>query len=375
MRLGILGGGQLAQMLTQAAISLGLETAIYDTVPDSPASRLTHTRAIGAWDDLAALRAFAAGCDVVTLENEFVFAHPLSELAATGLHIYPRPTTLATIQDKLLQKQAVQMIGIPVPKFAAVESPDEVRAFAKSVGYPLMLKIRYGGYDGYGNATVKTDLDLDAAWAKLAKPGRKLMVEQWIPFERELAVMVVRGRDGEIATYPVVETVQHNHICHIVRAPAAISATQAARATEIARRAVDAMDGIGVFGVEIFALSDGTVVYNETAPRPHNSGHYTIEACVTSQFENHIRAVMGWPLGDTSLRAPAAVMVNVLGKRNAYTESQPARPALGIAGAHLHVYGKKEVRVGRKMGHVTALGATLEEAEAIAQSAADKVTF
>lgn len=375
MRLGILGGGQLAQMLTQAAISLGLETAIYDTVPDSPASRLTHTRAIGAWDDLATLRAFAAGCDVLTLENEFVFAAPLAELAASGVQVYPRPATLATIQDKLLQKQAIQKAGLSVPQFAAVDSPDEVREFAKTVGYPLVLKVRYGGYDGYGNATVKTELDLDAAWAKLAKPGRKLMAEQWVNFERELAVMVVRGRDGQIATYPVVETVQHNHICHIVRAPAPISTEQTARATDLARRAVDAVEGVGVFGVEIFALPDGTVMYNETAPRPHNSGHYTIEGCVTSQFENHIRAVMGWPLGDTSLRAPAVVMVNMLGKRNGYSESQPARAALSIAGAHLHIYGKKEVRVGRKMGHVTALAQTIEDAERIAQAAADKALF
>jgi 5-(carboxyamino)imidazole ribonucleotide synthase len=362
-------------MLTQAAISLGLETAIYDTAPDSPASRLTHTRAIGAWDDLAALRAFSAGCDVVTLENEFVFASPLSELVANGTEVYPRPATLATIQDKFLQKQTIQGAGLPVPNFAPVETPDDVRRFAQTVGYPLVLKIRYGGYDGYGNATVKTELDLDAAWAKLAKPGRKLMAEQWIPFERELAVMVVRGRDGQTATYPVVETVQHNHICHIVRAPAAIPAEQAARAADLARRAVEAVDGVGVFGVEIFALPDGTVVYNEIAPRPHNSGHYTIEGCVTSQFENHIRAVMGWPLGDTSLRAPAAVMVNMLGKRNGYSDSQAARPALIMTGAHVHIYGKKEVRIGRKMGHVTVLGTNLAEAEQIAQAAAEKVLF
>lgn len=375
MRLGILGGGQLAQMLTQAAISLGLETAIYDTAPDSPASRLTHTRAIGAWDDLPALRAFSAGCDVLTLENEFVFAQPLAELAASGVHVYPRPATLATIQDKFLQKQAMQQAGLPVPEFTSVETMDDVRRFGEKVGYPLVLKVRYGGYDGYGNATVKTELDLEPSWTKLAKPGRKLMVEQWIGFERELAVMVVRGRDGQLATYPVVETVQHNHICHIVRAPAPISDEQTARAIDLARRAVETVDGVGIFGVEIFALADGTVVYNEIAPRPHNSGHYTIEGCVTSQFENHIRAVMGWPLGDTRLRAPAAVMVNILGKRNSYSDSQPARSALGISGAHLHLYGKKEVRLGRKMGHVTALGATLEEAEKIAQSAADKVTF
>jgi len=375
VRLGILGGGQLAQMLTQAAVSLGLDTAIYDTAPDSPASRLTHTRALGAWDDIAALRSFAAGCDVLTLENEFVFAQPLSELAATGIQIYPPPAALATIQDKFRQKQAIQSAGLPVPQFAAVESADEVRNVAETLGYPLVLKIRYGGYDGYGNATVKTADDLDAAWAKLAKPGRRLMVEQWVDFERELAVMVVRGRDGQAAVYPVVETVQQNHICHIVRAPADISAQQADLACDLARRAVESVGGVGVFGVEVFAMSDGTVIYNEIAPRPHNSGHYTIEACVTSQFENHIRAVMGWPLGDTKLHAPAAVMVNIFGKRNGYSEPQPARAALSVPGAHVHLYGKREVRIGRKMGHVTVLAATLLEAEVLALAAAAQTTF
>lgn len=375
MRLGILGGGQLAQMLTQAAVSLGLDTAIYDTAPDSPASRLTQTHTIGAWDDLDALRAFAAGCDVLTLENEFVFAQPLSDLAATGVQIYPPPATLATIQDKFRQKQAIQSAGLPVPQFAAVESPDEVRQFALTQGYPLVLKIRYGGYDGYGNATVRTPDDLDATWAKLAKPGRRLMVEQWVGFERELAVMVVRGRDGQTAVYPVVETVQQHHICHVVRAPADISAQQADLASDLARSAVETVGGVGVFGVEVFAMPDGTVIYNEIAPRPHNSGHYTIEACATSQFENHIRAVMGWPLGDIKLRAPAAVMVNIFGKRNGYTDPHAIRPALSVPGATLHIYGKREVRIGRKMGHVTVLASTLAEAESVARAAADPVTF
>lgn len=375
MKLGILGGGQLAQMLTQAAVGLGLETAIYETAPDSPASRLTQDHAVGGWGDLEALRAFAGRCEVVTLENEFVFAQPLAQLAAEGVAIYPRPATLATIQDKLLQKQAMAAAGLPVPPFMPVESPDEVVAAAETLGYPLILKARYGGYDGYGNATVRTPDDIGAAWEKLTKPGRKIMAEGWVHFERELAVMVVRGRGGETALYPVVETVQRDHICHIVRAPADIPPEQAQQAAEVARRAVEAVDGVGVFGVELFALPDGRVVYNETAPRPHNSGHYTIEGCITSQFENHLRAVMGWPLGDTGMVAPAAVMVNVLGVRSGLTDPAALREALGVAGAHVHHYGKREVRPGRKMGHVTALGATVAEAESVARTAADRVRF
>jgi 5-(carboxyamino)imidazole ribonucleotide synthase len=176
-------------------------------------------------------------------------------------------------------------------------------------------------------------------------------------------------------TYPVVETVQHNHICHVVRAPAAIDATQAALAAQVARHAVEAVDGVGVFGVELFALADGSVVYNEIAPRPHNSGHYTIEGCVTSQFENHLRAVLGWPLGSAQRVAPAAVMVNLLGERNGTTDPDALREALAVSGAHLHHYGKREVRLGRKMGHVTALGDTLEQAERTARLAAERVRF
>lgn len=374
MKIGILGGGQLAQMLTQAAVSLGLDTAIYDTAPDTPASRLTHHNGVGAWGDLDALRAFCDGCDVLTLENEFVLAAPLAELAASGIPIYPAPATLATIQDKLLQKQAIRMAGLPVPHFMATPTPNDAVIAGNGFGYPFLLKARYGGYDGYGNATVHSADDIPAAWAKLARPGRELMAEAFVTFERELAVMVVRGRDGETRAYPVVETVQQNHICHVVRAPADISAETAAAAAAMAIEAVQALDGVGVFGVELFDCGNGRLMYNEIAPRPHNSGHYTIEACVTSQFENHLRAVIGWPLGDTALRSPA-VMVNLLGTRNAPVDPDGLRAALAVHGAHVHLYGKRESRVGRKMGHITALGATVADAERTAREAAGLVTL
>jgi 5-(carboxyamino)imidazole ribonucleotide synthase len=183
--------------------------------------------------------------------------------------------------------------------------------------------------------------------------------------------MVVRGRDGALAVYPVVETVQRNHICHIVRAPAPGDAALLARAAAIAQRAVEAIEGVGVFGVELFELADGTALYNEIAPRPHNSGHYTIEGCLTSQFENHVRAVLGLPLGSTAMTAPAAVMVNTLGVRDGPARARGMARALAVPGAHIHVYGKLATRVGRKMGHITALGATIAEAEATARAAAD----
>lgn len=374
MRVGILGGGQLAQMLTQAAISLGLDTAIYDTVPDTPASRLTHHNGVGTWDDLAALREFATACDVLTLENEFVRAEPLIALAAEGVAIHPGGHTLAKIQDKLIQKQTLIAAGLPVPPFESVASVADAEHAGATFGYPIVLKKRYGGYDGYGNATVLRHSEVAEAYAHLSATGAALMAESFVSFARELAVMVVRAHDGETRAYPVVETVQRNHICHIVRAPAGVPRHVAALAQEIAVRAVQAFGGVGIFGVELFELLDGQIVLNEIAPRPHNSGHYTIEACVTSQFENHLRAVLGWPLGDVSQRSPA-VMVNLLGTRAGPASAADIAPALGVPGAHVHLYGKREGRVGRKMGHITALGATVADAERIAVRAASLCTL
>jgi 5-(carboxyamino)imidazole ribonucleotide synthase len=374
-RIGLLGGGQLAQMLTQAAISLGIDTAVYERTPDSPAARLTTISAVGEWDDLPALEAFAARCDLLTLENEFIYADSLAHLERRGVTVLPSSATLATIQDKLLQKQCYSESGLAVPRFAAVDSPADVARTAESFGYPLVLKTRYGGYDGYGNAAVDSVEDIPAAWEHLMRSGRRLMIEAWVPFERELAVMILRGLDGEIRAYPVVETIQQNHICHVVRAPAEIAPEIAARAVALASQAVTALDGVGVFGVELFLLPDGSLLLNEAAPRPHNSGHYTIEACVTSQFENHLRAVLGMPLGDTRMIAPAAVMVNVLGRRSGPVDFDGIRDALAVEGAHLHLYGKHESRIGRKMGHVTALGATLAAAEAVARNAESRITL
>lgn len=375
-KLGILGGGQLAQMLTQAAISLGIETVIFERTADSPASRLTHYQIVGQWDDDSALARFASLCDVITLENEFVDASVLRRLESAGLPVYPTSDTLAAIQDKLVQKQRIAAAGLSVPEFRAVESIDDVLAASSEFGYPMLLKARRDGYDGYGNATIRSADDIPAAWEKLgAHKGRKLLVEAFVPFTRELAVMVLRGRDGETRTYPVVETVQKNHICHVVRAPAPISPESAVQAANLARQAVEAVKGVGVFGVELFELADGRVLYNEMAPRTHNSGHYTIEGCLTSQFENHIRAVVGWPLGSTEMVAPAAVMVNILGVRNGEANPDGIREALATSGAHVHIYGKREVRTGRKMGHVTALGSSIEEAETIAQQAANRVSL
>jgi 5-(carboxyamino)imidazole ribonucleotide synthase len=373
MRIGIFGGGQLAQMLTQAAIGFGLETVIFERTADSPASRCASRSLVGDWADRQLLQEFAAASDVITLENEFVDARILAELERQGKTVLPGAATVELIQDKWRQKVRLHSAGIPIAAARAVESPEEILACARDLGWPLVVKKRRDGYDGYGNATVRSEAEVAAAWQKLGGGPGRLLVEAYVPFTRELAMMVVRGRDGSTAAYPLVETVQEQHICRIVRAPAAADAATATRARELAIAAVDAFNGVGIFGIEMFELEGGRILINEMAPRPHNTGHYTIEGCITSQFENHLRAVLGWPLGSTELRAPAAVMVNILGRRDGAAAADAAAAALALPGVHVHLYGKRDSRRGRKMGHVTVLGPTTEAAEAQAQAAAELI--
>lgn len=367
---GILGGGQLARMLAEAAARLGIEVAVLEHEAHSPAGRIAAREVVGGWGDTDALAALAQGVLAVTLENEFVDVAALAWLEARGVPVLPSAASLGAVQDKLAQKQYMRAAGVPVPPFAPVHALDDIHRAAQSWGWPLLLKARRNGYDGYGNATLRAPEDIAPACARLGYPQRELLLEARVAYTRELAVMVARGRDGACALYPVVETVQRDHICHIVRAPAPVAADVAARAAAVARQAVEAIGGVGIFGVELFETADGGVLYNEIAPRPHNSGHYTIEGCVTSQFENALRAVLGLPLGSTAMVAPAAVMVNVLGSAAGPARAEGLAHALAVTGAQVHIYGKLAARPGRKMGHVTALGATLVDAEACAQAAA-----
>lgn len=359
-------------MTIQAAIPLGVDLAILAEAADSPAGRLTAHEIVGPWSDTGILRAFADAVDVVTLENEFVDAPILEQLAAWGKIVLPGAHTLRTIQDKLTQKQALAAQDLPVPQFIAVDSTDDIVRAAERFGWPLILKARRNGYDGYGNARLDSADDIEAALQRLGWPERSLMVEQAVPFVRELAVLVARDPQGGHVTYPVVETIQQNHICHIVRAPAPIEPAIAEQATALARAAVEAVGGVGITAVEMFQTGDGQVLINELAPRPHNSGHFSIDACHTSQFENHVRAVLGLPLGSPDLRAPA-VMVNLLGQRNGQTEPRGLQRALAIPDVHVHLYGKRDIRRGRKMGHITALGSSLAEAEQRALAAAQAI--
>lgn len=349
--IGFLGGGQLARMSAMAAYRLGFRVAVFEREHGSPAGQLTHLEFVGSPAHRSLLRRFASRCSVVTLENEFIDPGYLEVIERTGTRVVPGSPVLHRIQDKLLQKAALARQGIPVPRFSGLDGSGR-SATAHRFAYPLVLKSRKMGYDGYGNATVRTEAEFIDAITLLERRHAQLMVEEHVDFRMELAVMVART-SKETAVYPVVETIQRNHICHTVIAPARISAATAKRAKEIAVAAVEAVRGYGLFGVELFLAGNGRLLVNEMAPRPHNSGHYTIEGCVTSQFENHVRAVLRLPLGSTAMVRPAAVMVNLLGKPLAGRSTVAALQAKDI---HLHIYGKTKSRPGRKMGHITLLG-------------------
>lgn len=374
--LGIVGGGQLARMTAMSALQLGCNVIVLERNTASPAATLATHSLVGDWNTLKPLRELATRSDVVTLENEFVNAELLAALEREGRCVLPGSRALALVQDKLIQKQTLALAGLPVPAMRAARTPAEAAHAVSEFGLPALLKARRNAYDGKGNVTIRTPDEVTPAWEKLGgHAGNPLYVEAFCPFERELAIIITRGRNGGAAVYPVVETVQRDHICHIVRAPGPIPESLAIRAAELAQRAVEAVGGVGSFGVEMFLTAAGEVLINELAPRVHNSGHYTIEACMCSQFENHVRAVMGWPLGSTRMVVPAAVMVNLLGAGHGPGNPLGLERALASASAHVHAYGKATSLTGRKMGHITALGESIAEAEAAAVQCAKEIRF
>ena len=368
--LGILGGGQLGRMLAVAALRLGVKVRFLSPKPAGPMQAFGDVT-VGDWTVPGVLRAFARPCDVVTVESEWAPGDLLAEAFPDGgPGVWPRPETVHLIRHKGRQKDALRAAGLPVPAFRRCASLEEALAAADSLGYPALLKQYEGSYDGYGNATVEDADALRAAWPDLAAEDG-LLVEQFADFERELSVIVARRPNGDAATYPVAYTEQRDHRCHAVVVPAGVSPEVEAEAQRVGQAAVEAVEGVGVTAVELFEMSGGRILVNELAPRPHNTGHYSIEGCPASQFENHVRAVLGWPLGRTELRVPCAVMVNVLGRR----DGSPPRPeglaeALAVPGASIHLYGKPDVRPARKMGHVTATGTDPEETRQRAEKAA-----
>ena len=368
---GVLGGGQLGRMLAQAAVRMGVRVKVLDPTPSAPAAAAAD-HVLGSFTDPAAVAAFASsGVDILTVEIEHVDASALeASAAAAGVDAEPTPATLSIIQDKCAQKRHFEAAGVPVPAFGAIPDAGAAAAFGDKHGFPFMLKARFGAYDGRGNAVVASPSAIAAAAASLGGygAGDRLYAEAWAPFDKELAVMVARARDGTVQPFPVVETIHRDSVCWVTEAPADVPQTVSDAATRVALTAVASLDGAGVFGVELFASTDGTVLLNEVAPRPHNSGHYTIEGCATSQYEQHLRAVMGWPLGDASLKVGSALMLNILGTADGdagiVAAHETMAAAYGVPGASVHWYGKDGVSAGRKVGHVTIVGASRDQARA-----------
>ena len=374
--IGILGGGQLAKMLASAAYRLGLNVAIIENHRESPAGDMTKFDFSIGWNNSVDLDEFIDESDIITLENEFIDPEIL-EYIEKKRKVYPSSKTMRLVQDKLTQKETFQSAGLPVPKFEKIDNIEDLHEFSKKYGFPFVVKARKYGYDGYGNASVFDESLIDSSFNKFNDGTKKrdLMAEAFVDFTKELAVIITRNPNGETVVYPCVETVQYRHICHEVIAPAEIDSVLQNEAQNIALKAVESINGVGVFGVELFLTKDNKVLINEIAPRPHNSGHYTIEGCQTSQFENCLRAVCNLPLGSSKLIAPAAAMVNLLGERDGIGVPSDINGLLRHNSVWLHLYNKKSSRNGRKMGHITAIGETRNIALGRAKSAADAIEW
>ncbi|MFJ6003440.1 5-(carboxyamino)imidazole ribonucleotide synthase [Arthrobacter sp. NPDC092385] len=363
--IGVVGGGQLARMMAGPAVELGLELHVLAEGPDVSAVAAVAHAQVGDYRDRETLRAFAAGVDVVTFDHEHVPGELLEELVRDGVAVHPAPSALRHAQDKLVMRRAVEDLGLPNPAWAAVSTTDDVAAFAARTGWPVVLKTPRGGYDGKGVLVLRDAAGLADAEGWFT--GGDLLVEQFVPFSRELSVLVARRPSGDAVAWPVVESIQVDSVCDEVLAPAPDLPPEVADAvTAAALRLAEQLGVTGVMAVELFETPGSGAGYlvNELAMRPHNSGHWTMDGAVTGQFEQHLRAVLDLPLGATAAVAPHAVMKNVLGGANtdlygAYRSALSSGPS-----AKVHVYGK-DVRPGRKIGHVNALAAQDEPLAAV----------
>lgn len=362
--IGIVGGGQLGRMLTEAAHPLGYRVTVVEASPDCPANKAGADQIMGGLKDADAIRQLAEQTDVVTWEIEHIDTGVLKELAEEGYNVQPSPSTLAVIQDKYTQKQMLIKAGLPVAEslpLANHESDSQrtshLDEIVRTLGGAVILKTKTGGYDGRGNLLFdgnygRVDEVLGSDWSNI-------YAERIVPFEKELSVIAARDIRGNIAVYPTAETVHKDNICHTVVTPAGIRPELIADAQEIAQETLKQLEGAGIFAIEMFATEDDIII-SEIAPRVHNSGHHTIEANVTSQFEQHIRAITGMPLGSTAMRVPAAAMINILGQREEPLTREGMDRVLTLPDTHPHFYGKSS-RKARKIGHITVLGSSVEE--------------
>ncbi|WP_395307763.1 5-(carboxyamino)imidazole ribonucleotide synthase [Mycobacterium sp. AMU20-3851] len=355
----MIGGGQLARMTHQAAVALGQTLRVLAENPGDPAAQVSPDVVLGSHTDYAALREVAAGATALTFDHEHVPTELLDKLVAAGVNVAPPPEALVHAQDKLVMRRKLSELGAPVPRFTAVATVDDVAAFADEVGGQVVIKTIRGGYDGKGVVLAEDTAQAVAAAERYLADGVAILVEERVAMRRELSALVARSPFGQGAAWPVVQTVQRDGICVEVIAPAPeLSAELGAQAQQLGLRLADALGVVGVLAVELFETTDGALLVNELAMRPHNSGHWTMDGSVTSQFEQHLRAVLDYPLGDTAARAPVTVMANVLGA--------PEIPAMSVderlhhlfarmPDVKVHLYGKGE-RAGRKLGHVNVVG-------------------
>ncbi|MFB2839686.1 5-(carboxyamino)imidazole ribonucleotide synthase [Floridanema evergladense] len=359
-RVGVIGGGQLAWMMGDAAKALDIELIVQTPQATDPAAAIASETILAPIDDAAATALLAKKCDVITFENEFINLEALMPLQSQGICFRPRLEVLAPLLDKYHQRCYLKDIGLPVPKFVAVEGDWGLGTGDWGFGedflqqFPVVLKARRHGYDGQGTFILKERKSLDATLEKMGETP--VLLEEFVPFSQELAVIAARSVDGEIVTYPVVETQQEDQVCRRVLVPADVDEAVQLQVEAIARTLLNSLQVIGLFGIELFLTPNGKVLVNEIAPRTHNSGHFTIDASYTSQFEMHLRSVSGLPLGNPALKCDAAVMINLLGYEHSHSDYQEKRQKLAqIPNCHVLWYGKTESRPGRKLGHVTIL--------------------
>ena len=371
LTIGIFGGGQLGRMLAMGGRSLGLRSVSLDPGVDCPASQVTDGHIAAEYDDLGAARELAERSDVVTYEFENVDATAI-EVIAESRPVYPSPSVLRVCQDREIEKSTMRELGIGVPEFRVVRSGEEALLAVREIGVPVVMKTTRWGYDGKGQSVVRDVSEAVSAFESLGgSVEAPVIVEGFVDFEMEVSVVCARDLSGEMRAFPVSENVHVGGILDTSIVPARCSDVVKDEAVRVAMRIAEGLDVVGLIAVEMFVTRDGEVLVNELAPRPHNSGHYTIEGCETSQFEQLARIMAGMPMGDVSLRSPT-VMVNLLGD---VWESAGGSPdwasVLAMPRAHLHLYGKSEYRVGRKMGHITVTGDTVREALKVATAARD----
>jgi len=365
MKIGILGGGQLAKMMIESAIKYDYKFVVFSLEKFSP-SRDIAVQIVGDWNSKSHLKIFANMCDIITLENEFLDHKLIRYIEKTGKKCYPKSRTVKLIQDKLIQKQTLSNIKVPAANFMEVNSLEDIYSAVKKFKYPFVLKTRTMGYDGKGNIKINSEADINKAYKALIKRG-KLFCEKFINFKKEIAVQAVRSISGEIKIYPVVDTIQKNHICHLVLANEKLNKVVTQKVNRLAKKILSELKYVGVLGIEMFVTRGNKVLVNELAPRVHNSGHYTIEGCKCSQFENHIRAILNLPLGSTERTSKSAAMINILGEKNSPARLRGINKLLKFENMYLHIYGKQETNKGRKMGHITVLGDNLQRTKKLAE--------